>query len=29
MGVPYRRDTWKIARCEIVAEIMEFGKEVD
>jgi len=29
MTVPYRRDTWKITRCEIVTEILEFGNAVD
>lgn len=29
LGVPYRRDTWKIARCEIVCEMLEFGRQVD
>lgn len=27
-AIPYRRDTWKISKCEIVCELVEFGPEV-
>ena len=27
--VPYKRDTWKVTRCELVCEIIQMDKQID